>query len=202
MRATLLTLALAALATADETSTVGTFGLNDRDLDSSIAIPSFTSTGASVVSVNAVATTYEVSCLKGAPTESCSIKDPWTVTQGISTYRLNAGYTDFAGQIPLTATLDYDCSFETWSTSAECSLSFSWSGSASGAEMSSSWSTHTSLETGQVTYYELEVTGGLDKFDKPEATETPGGAAAGFAGPVQAMITGAPVVLAGVVAML
>ncbi|KAJ0415701.1 hypothetical protein BJY00DRAFT_254170 [Aspergillus carlsbadensis] len=202
MRATLLTLGLVALATADSTSTVGTFGINDSDLESSIAVPGITSVAASVVSVNALETTYEASCLSGASTESCSIKDPWTITQGISTYHMNAKYTDFAGAVPLTATVDFDCSFETWSTSAACSLSYSWSGSASNTELSSSWSTHTSLETGQVTYYELEVTGGLDKFDKPEATETPGGAAAAFAGPVQAMITGAPVVLAGVVAML
>ncbi|KAL3482567.1 hypothetical protein BJX62DRAFT_221448 [Aspergillus germanicus] len=203
MRATLLALALAALATADETRTVGLFGFDDDSADSSFYIPSYTSIAASVVSINAQATTYEVSCLKGAASESCSIKDPWTITQGVNTMRLNAEYTAFAWTPAVTATLDYDCSFESSSISADCTFSFAYSGSTDGTELKSSYSTHTSIASDHVEYYQLEVTGGLDKFDEPEATETPGnGAAAVFAGPLEAMITGAPVVLAGVVAML
>ncbi|KAL2811267.1 hypothetical protein BJX63DRAFT_399554 [Aspergillus granulosus] len=201
MRGTYLTLALTVLAAADETRTVGLFGMEEGDIPSSIVLPSYTSVAASVVSINAVATTYEASCLDGAATESCSIKDPWTITQGINTYRLNGEYTAFAGHPPVTATLDYDCSFESWSISAECTYSFSYSGSSDNAELSSSWSTTTSIASDHVEYYQLIVTGGVDKFDEPEATETPGAAAA-FAGPVQAIITGAPVLAAGIVVML
>ncbi|KAL2833519.1 hypothetical protein BJY01DRAFT_225153 [Aspergillus pseudoustus] len=202
MRATFLTLALAALAAAaDETTTVGLFGMQEGDAPSTAIIPSYTSVAASVVSVNALRTTYEASCLKGAATTDCSIKHPWTITQGIDTYRMNAEYTAFRENPPLTATLDYDCSFQSYSLSAECTYSVSFSGSSDNAEVSSSWSMTTSIASDHVEYYRLTVTGGVDKFDKPEATETPG-AAAGLAGPVQAMITGAPAVVAGLVAML
>ncbi|CBF81957.1 predicted protein [Aspergillus nidulans FGSC A4] len=197
-----LTLALAALAAAESTTTVGLFGSSDES-DSDIAIPSYTSVAGSVVSINALETVYAVSCLSGAKTESCSIKDPWTITQGISTLRLSAEYTAFEWQPPVTATFDYDCSFQSYSESASCTFSVYYSGSSDGLETSSSYSTHTSIASDKVEYYALEVTGGLDKFDKPEATETPGAAAAGvLAGPVQAIITAAPMLAAGVAAVL
>ncbi|KAL4989592.1 hypothetical protein BDW68DRAFT_156200 [Aspergillus falconensis] len=197
-----LALALAAVAAAESTTTVGLFGSDDNS-DSDFAIPSYTSIAGSVVSVNAVQTIYAVSCLSGAKTESCSIKDPWTITQGISTFRLSAQYTAFEWKPPVTATLDYDCSFQSYSESASCTFSVYYSGSSDGLETSSSHSTQTSIASDSVDYYALEVTGGLDKFDKPEATETPGAAAAGvLAGPLQAMITAAPMLAAGVAAIL
>ncbi|KAL6229207.1 hypothetical protein BDW75DRAFT_225473 [Aspergillus navahoensis] len=197
-----LTLALAALAATESTTTVGLFGSSDIS-DSDFAIPSYASVAGSVVSINAVETIYAVSCLSGAKTESCSIKDPWTITQGISTFRLSAEYTAFDWKPPVTATLDYDCSFQSYSESASCTYSVYYSGSSGNLETSSSYSTQTSIASDSVEFYALEVTGGLDKFDKPEATETPGGAAAGvLAGPVQAMITAAPMLAAGVVAIL
>ncbi|KAL2862582.1 uncharacterized protein BJX67DRAFT_366080 [Aspergillus lucknowensis] len=205
MRATLLTLTLAALTLADDaTTTVGVFGGgNDlEDLDD-FEIPFYASTGASVVSVNALETTYEVACLDSAPTESCSIKDPWSIVQAISTFSLSAEYTALDWNPPVTATLDYGCTYTNYTLSATCTYSVSYSGSSDGQETSSSFSTETSWPADQVTYYELYVTGGVDKFDEPEATETPGAAAAGgFGGPVQAMITAAPVLAAGVAAWL
>ncbi|KAL4862055.1 hypothetical protein BDV12DRAFT_179325 [Aspergillus spectabilis] len=201
MRATFLALAVAAVAIADESTTIGLFNANVDDV-SSMAIPSYTSIAGSIVSVNAYETTIAVSCLDGAATESCSIKDPWTIVQAISTFSLSAVYTAFDWNPPVTATLDYDCTYQDYTVSGSCRYSMTYSGSSDGTEMTSSFSTEiSSIPTDSVTYVALDVTGGLDKFDEPEATETPGAAAA-FAGPMQAVITAAPVLVAGVVAML
>ncbi|KAL4943061.1 hypothetical protein BDV06DRAFT_190768 [Aspergillus oleicola] len=211
MRATTLTktLALAALTglnlADDATTTAGYFGPGDdfdSDASSTLVIPSYASTAASIVSVNAYETTFAIACLDDAPTSICSIKDPWTMVQGISTFSLSAQYTALEWQPPVTATLDYKCDYESYSVSASCTYSMSYSGSSDGMETTSGYSTETSIPTDQATYYQLLVTGGVDKLSEPEATETPEGAAAGFAGPVQAMVTAAPVIAAGVVALL
>ncbi|KAL4950887.1 hypothetical protein BDW69DRAFT_48931 [Aspergillus filifer] len=211
MRATTLTrtLALAALTgltlADDATTTVGYFGANDDlfddDASSTPSIPSYASTAASIVSVNALETTFAIACLDDAPTSICSIKDPWTMVQGISTFSLSAQYTALEWSPPVTATLDYKCDYENYSESASCTYSMSYSGSESGVERTSSYSSAMSVPTDEATYYQLLVTGGVDKLSEPEATETPGAAAA-FAGPVQAMVTAAPMIAAGVVALL
>ncbi|KAL4790270.1 hypothetical protein BDV19DRAFT_372591 [Aspergillus venezuelensis] len=210
MRATTLTktLALAALTSLtladDATTAVGYFAPKDSfqdDASTTIAVPTYASTAASIVSVNALETTLAIACLDDAPTSICSIKDPWTMIQGISTYSLSAQYTALEWNPPVTATLDYKCDFENYSESASCTYSMSYSGSESGVERTSSYSSAVSIPTEDATYYRMLVTGGVDKLSEPEATETPG-AAAGFAGPVQAMVTAAPMIAAGVVALL
>lgn len=206
MRAALLTLAFTALAAAadDATTTVGFFGggkwENTNDDESAPTIPFYTSVAASVVDVNAVETVLAISCLEGAATESCSIKDPWTMTQGISSFSWYAEYTAFNRNPPVTATLDYNCAYQNYTLSATCTYSMSYSGSSDGAETSTSYSTETSWPSVS-TYAALEVTGGVEKFNEPEATETPEGGA-GFAGPMQAMVTAAPVLAAGLLGML
>lgn len=206
MRAALLTLAFTALAAAadDATTTVGFFGggkwENTNDDESAPTIPFYTSVAASVVDVNAVETVLAISCLEGAATESCSIKDPWTMTQGISSFSWYAEYTAFNRNPPVTATLDYNCAYQNYTLSPTCTYSMSYSGSSDGAETSTSYSTETSWASAP-TYAALEVTGGVEKFNEPEATETPEGGA-GFAGPMQAMVTAAPVLAAGLLGML
>ncbi|KAL4920918.1 hypothetical protein BDW62DRAFT_198370 [Aspergillus aurantiobrunneus] len=206
MQSALTSLALAltlGLTSAQDTTTAATFG-NGAQLtsdSSTLQLPALTSTAASIVSINALETTYEVSCLESAPTETCSIADPWTIIQGISTYSVSGVYTAFDRAPPLTVTVQDECSFESWSASASCTYSATYAGSSDGAETSSSFSLETGVAEADVTYYRLMVTGGVEKMSEPEATETPEGAAA-WANPVKAVVTAAPVVIAGVVAAL
>ncbi|KAL5335191.1 hypothetical protein BJX70DRAFT_375750 [Aspergillus crustosus] len=201
MRAPLLplALALATLSSAEDTTTIGYFNA-DWD-DENLAIPSYSGTAASVVAVNALETTLEIGCLDSAPTTLCSIDDAQTVIQGISTYSFSGVYTALAATPALTVTREMACSFSSYSLDAGCSFSLDISGSADGVEHTSSFSSETTFPTDSITYYELEVTGGVDKLEDPEATETPGGAA-DFAAPFKALVTAAPVFAAGVVAML
>ncbi|KAL4886097.1 hypothetical protein BJY04DRAFT_98803 [Aspergillus karnatakaensis] len=195
-----LALALATLTYADDaTTTVPYFNANWDDSD--LAIPSYSGTAASVVSVNALETTYEVGCLDDAPTTLCSIKDPQTVINGISTYSFSGVYTALMQTPALTVTREMACSFTSYSIDAGCSFSLSIHGSADGSEVAISTSTETTFATGDVTSYGMLVTGGVDKLEEPEATETPG-AAGVAAGPFGAFVTAAPVLAAGVVAML
>lgn len=199
----LLPLALAALATADDASTTTApyYGPSWTSGDVDIALPTYSGTAGSVVSVNALETTYAISCLDDAQTSLCQIDDPWTMVQGISTFDLSGVYT--AWDDAVTVTVSEQCTYTNYSISASCSFSVSYSGSQSGAETSSSASTSSTFATDAYTFYGLEVTGGVDKFSEPEATETPGAApAGGVMGVARAMVTAAPMVAAGVVAML
>ncbi|KAL2827938.1 hypothetical protein BDW59DRAFT_53058 [Aspergillus cavernicola] len=199
-----LGLALATLTHADDASTTTApyFGASWSSGDAELTIPSYTGTAASVVSVNAQETTYAINCRDGIATESCSIKDDWTMVQGISTFSISGVYTAFDWVPPMTVTLSEACTFTNYSISASCEYSMSYSGSSDGSQSSTSASTSDTFPTDSVTMYGLEVTGGLDKFDEPAATETPGAAAGGVWGAARALVTAAPVAVVGVVAML
>ncbi|KAL3472531.1 hypothetical protein BJX99DRAFT_235315 [Aspergillus californicus] len=196
-------LALAALAAADDASTTTApyYGPSWTSADE-ITLPTYSGTAGSVVSVNALETTYAISCLDSAETSLCKIDDAWTMVQGISSYDLSGVYT--AWDDAVTVTRSEHCTFTNYTISASCSLSVSYSGSQSGAETSYSASTSDTFATDAYTWYGLEVTGGVEKLSEPEATETPGGAApaGGIMGVARAMVTAAPMVAAGVVAML
>jgi hypothetical protein len=189
----LLATAFSGFVTAQTTTTVPYFGP-----DWNIEIPRYTSTGASVSDINALATTYVVSCLSGAPTTECDINTPWTIVQGPGTMSYTAVYTAWldGGVNGVTATESFECSFTSYSTSPSCSMSYEVTGTTGGV----SYSTSTS-STGSVTgtYYGLDVTGGLASFTAPQATSTPGVAAAG---PARALITAAPLAAAALAAML
>ncbi|KAJ5545477.1 hypothetical protein N7535_006137 [Penicillium sp. DV-2018c] len=179
--------ALAALATAETTTTVGFFGADFAD----ITIPSYASVAASVTGINALATTYVVKCLKNAPKSDCHIEDPWTIIQGQNTMSFTGVYTAWStGDVnAVTATRDIKCSFTSFTESASCSISYQMTGTVNGMSTSTSTSTSTkTVPTDSITYYELAVTGGVESFTATEATHTPSGAA----GAQKPLITAAP----------
>jgi hypothetical protein len=199
MRSTvLLTLAtaLTGLVTADDkTTTIGYFGG-----EVTLTQPTYSGTVGSVAGINAKATTYQINCSKGAPKSLCQIDKPWTMIQGEETFSLTGVYTAWSSKSDaVTATTQIACSFKHYSESASCSASIGVTGTQGGGAWSSSASTTTSIASDKVSWYGLEVTGGLESFTKPQATETPGAAG----GPVnaKAVVTGLPLAGAAAVAV-
>ncbi|KAJ5671451.1 hypothetical protein N7507_000578 [Penicillium longicatenatum] len=181
---------LAALAAGESTTTIGYFGVN-TGLGDDIGPFFFTSTAASVAGINAVATTYEIKCLSGAPESDCQIgsKHPWTLIQGPATYNFAASFTYTSDQTTATYTETADCSFTKYSESASCSWSASITGSSSGGNLASSTSSSTkNIPTESITYWALEVNGGVASFTAPQATKTADAAVA----PAKPLITAAP----------
>ncbi|KAH2009724.1 hypothetical protein KXV45_008194 [Aspergillus fumigatus] len=179
----------------DKTTTVGYF------IPSwSVTLLSYgvwTSTGASVAGINAAATTYHLGCLKDAPKTDCNIKNSWTIIQGPETVSATGVYTASTSgketSYDITVTESYECKIRSRTESASCTMSVGMTGSVGGAAITSSTSTSATYSPATSSYYELVVTAGVDKFTVPEATKTPGVAAAGPAG---ALITAGPVVAA------
>ncbi|KAJ5772718.1 hypothetical protein N7520_003247 [Penicillium odoratum] len=197
--ASLLAVTLSALAAAESTTTVGYLGVNNG-LGDDIGPFWFTSTAASVAGINAEATTYEIRCLSGAPSSDCQIesKHPWTLIQGPATYNFDASFTYSSDHTTATYTETADCSMSQYSTSVSCSWSVSATGSSSGGNLASSTSSSSSnIATASITYWELEVTGGVASFTAPEATKTAGAAV----GPAKPLITAAPLAAAAAAAV-
>ncbi|RHZ60717.1 uncharacterized protein CDV56_108423 [Aspergillus thermomutatus] len=204
MRASfLLPAALYALAAnADDKST--TVGYFSPDWSATLLqYGGWTSTGASIAGINAAATTYNVGCLKDAPKTDCNIKNSWTIIQGPETVSLTGVYTASTSgketSYDITVTQSYECKIQSRTESASCTMSVGMTGSAGGATIASSTSSKATYSPATSSYYELVVTAGLESLTAPEATKTPGAAAAGPAG---ALITAAPVVAAAVAALL
>ncbi|OJZ85490.1 hypothetical protein ASPFODRAFT_34399 [Aspergillus luchuensis CBS 106.47] len=196
-----LTLLGGAYADDDSTTVVGYFKPYW-----SVDLPEYggwTSTGASVAGINAVKTTYKMSCLKDAPKTDCDMKDAYTIIQGPETVSVSQVYTastsDKTTSFDVTVTLSYECSLKSWTESASCTMSAGFSGSDDGATYASSTSTKSTYENPTSRFYSLVVTGGVKSFTEPAATKTPD-AAAGVGAPVAAMITAAPVAAAAMVA--
>ncbi|KXG47758.1 uncharacterized protein PGRI_016280 [Penicillium griseofulvum] len=161
-----------------------------------------TSYAASVAGINAKATTYHVACLDGAAKSDCNIATPWTITQGPETVNLAAQYIatkSGTDGYDVTITETYDCSFKSWSESVSCTMSVSMGGVVRGGTTASSSTSQASPSMATSSYWRLDVTGAVDSFTAPAATETPGVAAAGPAG---ALITAAPMVAAAIAALL
>ncbi|KAA8651247.1 hypothetical protein EYZ11_013256 [Aspergillus tanneri] len=190
--------ALTGLVSADDKSTtVPYFGAVIG-----LTQPTYSGTVGSVAGINAKATTYHISCEKDAPKSLCQIDKPWTMIQGEETYSLTGVYTAWSSKSnAVTATHMSACSFKHFSESASCSMSVGVTGTQGGGKWSSSTSTKTSIASDKVTRYGLKVTGGLESFTKPQATESPGAAAA--VGPVnaKAVVTGMPLAGAAAVAV-
>ncbi|KAI9044158.1 uncharacterized protein KD926_001982 [Aspergillus affinis] len=195
----LLIAALAGISIAEDTTTVGYFGADWT----SIEIPRYKSTAASVAGINAVATTYAVACLKDAPTSDCHIDKPWTLIQGSETYSFTGVYTAWESgkdkDNGVTVTRELQCSFTSFSESAGCSLSYEATGKMDGTSYSTGTTSSSTFGTDKVDYYEMPVTAGLSSFTAPQATETPDAARA--AGPARALITAAPLAAAAAVAI-
>lgn len=190
---------LAALAVADSTTTnIGYFGINSG-LAADIGPFFFTSTAASVAGINALATTYQIECLSDAPKSDCQIdpKHPWTLIQGPGTYDFAASFTYTTDSTTGTYTETARCTFTSYSVSASCSWSASATGSSSGGNLASSTSTtEANIATASISYWKLDVTGGVSSFTAPQATKTPGAAGA----PAKPLITAAPMYAAAAVA--
>ncbi|KAG2002755.1 hypothetical protein GB937_009520 [Aspergillus fischeri] len=204
MRASfLLPAAIYALAAHadDKTTTIGYFIPSWSA--TLLSYGAWTSTGASVAGINAAATTYNLGCLKDAPKTDCNIKNSWTIIQGPETVSVTGVYTASTSgketSYDVTVTQSYECKIRSRTESASCTMSVGMTGSVGGATIASSTSSSATYSPATSSYYELVVTAGVDKFTAPEATKTPGVAAAGPAG---ALITAAPVVAAAVAALL
>ncbi|KKK12814.1 hypothetical protein ARAM_001178 [Aspergillus rambellii] len=201
----LLVAALSTLAVkADDSSSI--IGYFSPSWDATLMqYGGWTSTAASVAGINAVATTYEVGCRKNAPATDCDISHSWTIIQGPETVSLTGQYiASTSGKetsYDLTVTQSYECALKSWTESASCTMSVGITGDLDGASYASSTSSQATYSPVPTTeyYYRLTVTGGLDSFTAPQATQTPG-AAAGK--PVGALITAAPVLAAAAVAAI
>ncbi|KAL5362853.1 hypothetical protein BJX96DRAFT_109841 [Aspergillus floccosus] len=192
-------LSAATAVSADDAKTT-TIGFFVADVFS-VTIPAYDSTAASVAGINALATTYHIKCLDGAPKSDCQIETPWTMIQGESTFSFTGVYTSgTASTDAVTATRDLECTFSSYSVSASCSLSYAATGSWDATAYSTSTSTSTkNIPTESVTFYALEVTGGVDSFTAPAATKTPDAAVALPA--AKPLITAAPVGAAAALAV-
>ncbi|PYH92384.1 hypothetical protein BO71DRAFT_301478, partial [Aspergillus ellipticus CBS 707.79] len=158
---------------SDKSSSSTTVGILIPDW--SVTIPSYASTAASVTAINALETTYLVSCLASAPTSLCHIEHPWTIIQGETTASLTGVYTAWSsGSDAVTATRDLACSFTSRTESVSCTLSYKATGTFDGSSYATSTSTKGKFATDQVEYDQLLVTGGVESFTKPQATKTPG----------------------------
>lgn len=187
----------------------------------------WTSTAASLVAINTDAATYHVGCVKGAPKTDCNYPQSWTIVQGPETVSFSGVYiastSDKSSSYDITVTESYECSLQSSTMAASCTMSIGQTGSNNGGKTAYSSTTSATYTTAPMasSYYQLTVTAGLKSITDLEeslisaatssaatssaaassahaATQT--GAAA--AGPVGALITAAPMVAAAVVALL
>jgi hypothetical protein len=196
--------ALAAVAKADDSSTI--IGYFSPSWSATLLeLGGWTSTAASVAGINAEATTYHVGCLKDAPKSDCNYPASWTIVQGAETVSMTGQYiastSDKTQSYDITITQSYECSLKSSTESASCTMSVGMGGSLDGGKYESSTTSHATYTTAPIdgSYYQLTVTGGVNSFTAPEATKTPGAAAAG---PAAAFVTVAPMVAAAAVALL
>ncbi|KJK62059.1 hypothetical protein P875_00086412 [Aspergillus parasiticus SU-1] len=198
----LLTLALTTptLIHAKDTATTTTAPYFGADV--SIWQPTYSGTAGSVAGINAKETTYHISCTKDAPKSLCQIDKPWTMIQAQDSWSLTGVYTAWSsGKDAVTATQDYSCTFTHWSESASCALTVKATGTLEGGKWSSDASTKVSVASDKVTTWGLLVTGGVESFTMPQATQTPGAAVGGVMGNARAVVTGMPLAGAAAVAV-
>ncbi|PIG88180.1 hypothetical protein AARAC_007246 [Aspergillus arachidicola] len=141
-------------------------------------------------------------CTKDAPKSLCQIDKPWTMIQAQDSWSLTGVYTAWSsGKDAVTATQDYSCTFTHWSESASCALTVKATGTLEGGKWSSDASTKVSVASNKVTTWGLLVTGGVESFTMPQATQTPGAAVGGVMGNARAVVTGMPLAGAAAVAV-
>lgn len=201
----LLVAALAAFGARADDSSSSIVGYYSPSWDATfLKYGGWTSTAASLASVNTDAATYHVGCVKDAPKTDCDYPSSWTIIQGPETVSLTGVYiASTSGEstsYDITVTQSYHCSLKSSTMSASCTMSVSMSGSLDGAKYESSTSSAATYTTAPMSsYYQLTVTAGLSSLTAPEATKTAGAAAAG---PADSLITAAPVVAAALAALL
>ncbi|KAJ5885027.1 hypothetical protein N7495_009537 [Penicillium taxi] len=195
-----LAAALATLVKADDKSSTEIVGYFSPSWDvGMLEYGGWTSTAASLASLNTKAATYHVGCSKDAPKTDCNMKNSYTIIQGPETVNVDMIYTastsNKESSYDLTVTESWDCSMKQSTLSLKCTMSIGVTGTQDGASYVSSTSTKKDYPTVTVAtdYYQLTVTAGL-----ASATQTAGAAA----GPAAALITAAPIFAAAVAAML
>ncbi|OGM40900.1 hypothetical protein ABOM_010000 [Aspergillus bombycis] len=201
LKTILLALTSTALVLADDKATTTTtapyFGA-----EVSFWQPTYSGIAGSVAGINARETTYHISCTKDAPKSLCQIDKPWTMIQAQDSWSLTGVYTAWSSEKDaVTATQDYSCTFTHWSESASCALTVQATGTWGGGSWSSSTSTKASVASDRVTTWGLLVTGGVESFTMPQATQTPGAAVVGVPVNARAVATGLPLAGAAAVAV-
>jgi hypothetical protein len=199
MRASwILASTLTALAAAADpaTTTISYFGIGQ---EGGANIAAYTSTAARVVGIDKYATTYEITCQKGA--KECALVAPATIIQGENTFSVSLAAVISTGGATAHATAIESCTFKHFSESASCSWTLDYKASADGITESTLTSGTTSIPSQAVTYMPLGVTDGLYAFTAdatasasavtitPTITPTSSEAGAGVARP---LITAAP----------
>lgn len=186
------------ISTAPSSTVISYFGASYTFSD--IPVRTSTSYAASVISINALATTYQINCLPSAPTSDCSLATPLTLIAGPNTFSFAEPFTVSAEAAGITITEkgveDMACTFTHSSESATCTLKIDLTASGAGKTTSTSLSTKSAVATDEVQYQALTVTGGLASFTAPAATQTPSGNV-GVVGK-RAMVTGVPLGAAAV----
>ncbi|KAL1984544.1 hypothetical protein VTN96DRAFT_9044 [Rasamsonia emersonii] len=134
---------------------------------------------ASVVDANAAATTLALEC---TDEQLCALKSPVTVTEGPSTYTLSAVFSTQTDGVDAEMTLMQNCHITSSTQGASCSVSLGIEISGDGISTSTNTATATSFASDEIYYRPLTVTAGVDKLNRPQATQTPHGAAAGRMG--------------------
>lgn len=128
----------------------------------------------SIVNANALATTIAVECVSSA--SDCPVTTPWTVTEGPSTYHASVAVSSQRAGVQIWMTYEDDCTFGP-STTYSCSGSVGVAFSASGVSKTSSSIVHTVVTSPVFSTETLKITGGVDKLNQLQATQTPTGAA-------------------------
>jgi hypothetical protein len=128
----------------------------------------------SIVNANALATTIAVECVSSA--SDCPLTMPWTLTEGPSTYHASLATSVQEAGVQYWITLEEDCTFGP-STTYSCSESFGVAVSANGVSSTTSTIVHTVMTSPVISTETLKITGGVDKLNQPQATQTPTGAA-------------------------
>jgi hypothetical protein len=146
----------------------------------------------SIVGVNAVATTIAVACTSS--NVDCPVVNPWTVTQGASTFSMSAAWSTYSAGIEVGFTIDENCKITSSTAGATCTASIGLEASYGGESSSTNTIEKPTFAADEITYQTLLITGGVEKFSQPSATQTPVGAAGrigiGMEGAAIAMVAG------------
>lgn len=102
----------------------------------------------------------------------CALKSPVTVTKGPSTYTLSAVFSTQTNGVDAEMTLTQNCHITSSTQGASCSVSLGIEISGDGIATSMNTATATSFASDEIYYRPLTVTAGVDKLNRPQATQT------------------------------
>ncbi|GAD93624.1 GPI anchored cell wall protein [Paecilomyces variotii No. 5] len=161
--------AIAATVSAQSTTVVSVFAAGPTRLP-------LAGIKGSIVDANAVATTMVLNCVD-APSVTCALHQPLTVTEGPSTWSMSAVISTETRGVEATLTLDQKCKITSSTQLASCSESVGLQLSTEGFSTSTGTTTVTSYSSDSIYYPTMTVTGGIEQLNQPQATQTPDAAA-------------------------